>query len=207
MEARMECEMTGSVIGAGLRAPQLCSCFGFRGWTLFLEPRRLHGSSIFTTAREFTQPLATAAPANKTHHEERLCLDPHRNVFHMCSPSPSLHLHPQPPTLTSPPFLLPPLVSPPIFFFAHHTFSFEKKKKIKNKTWFHLYLRGCPKVLVKQKITNRVKGVSHNGTPNSNILFPLLTGEGEEVHAPSGQPEGPRCGKKLHVQQAHILHF
>lgn len=62
-------------------------------------------------------------------------------------------------------------------------------------------------VLVEEKITTRVKGVSHSGTPNSNILFPVLTGEGEEVHAPSGQPEGPRCGKELHVQQAHILHF
>lgn len=62
-------------------------------------------------------------------------------------------------------------------------------------------------VLVEEKLTTGVKGVSHSGTPNSNILFPVLTGEGEEVHAPSGQPEGPRCGKELHVQQAHILHF
>lgn len=34
-----------------------------------------------------------------------------------------------------------------------------------------------------------------------------FTGEREEVHAPSGQPKGPRCGEELYVQQAHILHF
>lgn len=39
------------------------------------------------------------------------------------------------------------------------------------------------------------------------LLFFSFSGEGEEVHAPSGQPEGPRCGEELHVQQAHILHF
>lgn len=34
-----------------------------------------------------------------------------------------------------------------------------------------------------------------------------FTGEGEEVHAPSGQPKGSRCGEEFHVQQAYILHF
>lgn len=43
---------------------------------------------------------------------------------------------------------------------------------------------------------------------NQNIsFFFFLTGEREEVHAPPGQPEGPRCGEELHVQQAYILHF
>lgn len=39
------------------------------------------------------------------------------------------------------------------------------------------------------------------------LLFFSISGEGEEVHAPSGQPEGPRCGEEFHVQQAHILYF
>lgn len=39
------------------------------------------------------------------------------------------------------------------------------------------------------------------------LLFFSFSGEGEEVHAPSGQPEGPRCGEEFHVQQAHILYF
>lgn len=61
----------------------------------------------------------------QTHREERLCLDPHCNDFHMCSPSPFFFLFlPShlltplppptllPPTLISPPFLLPPV--PPL---------------------------------------------------------------------------------------------
>lgn len=39
------------------------------------------------------------------------------------------------------------------------------------------------------------------------LLFSSSTGEGEEVHAPTGQPEGSRCGEELHVQQAHILYL
>lgn len=189
--------MTGGVIRAALRAPPL-----------LLPPRMkvvfgaaADGSSIFTTARGFTQPLATAAPPNKTHHEQRLCLDPHCNVFHMCPPpsasppSPASHSHVSP--------ILPPSCQCHPFSLLLATYSpLEKKKGCK--TPFHLSLSG---VLVKEKITNRAKGVSQSGAPNSDILFPSLTGEGEEVHAPPGQPEGPRRGEKLHVQQAHILHF
>lgn len=39
------------------------------------------------------------------------------------------------------------------------------------------------------------------------LLFSSFAGEGEEVHAPSGQPKGPRCGEEFHVQQAYILYF
>lgn len=190
--------MTGGVIRAALRAPPL-----------LLPPRMkvvfgaaADGSSIFTTAGGFTQPLATAAPPNKTHHEQRLCLDPHCNVFHMCPPplciSPLTRL-----PLSRLPHSSSLLSVSPFFSFLLATYSpLEKKKGCK--TPFHLSLSG---VLVKEKITNRAKGVSQSGAPNSDILFPSLTGEGEEVHAPPGQPEGPRCGEELHVQQAHILHF
>lgn len=99
-------------------------------------------------------------------------------------------------------------VSPPLYFLLT---TLSLLNKLKTKKELDLTFAGArdrlSDVLVEEKITTRVKGVSHSGTPNSNILFPVLTGEGEEVHAPSGQPEGPRCGKELHVQQAHILHF
>lgn len=142
----MECEMTGAVIRAALRAPPL-----------LLPPRMkvvfgaaADRSSIFTTAGGFTQPLATAAPPNKTHHEQRLCLDPHCNVFHMCSPP----LHPPPPPLTRLPLSHLPhssslLSVSPFFSFARHILSFRKKKKKGCKTPFHLSLvhppvRDCP---------------------------------------------------------------
>lgn len=98
---------------------------------MFLELRRFHGSSIFTAARAVTQPFATASPPNKTHHEERLCLDPRCNVFHMCSPSPSLHLHPPPPT-SHPhvsPIPAPSCQCHPLFFLLTTLSLLEKKKK------------------------------------------------------------------------------
>lgn len=119
--------MTGGVIRAALRAPPL-----------LLPPRMkvvfgaaADGSSIFTTAGGFTQPLATAAPPNKTHHEQRLCLDPHCNVFHMCPPpsasppSPASHSHVSP--------ILPPSCQcHPFSLFARHILSFRKKKRLQN---------------------------------------------------------------------------
>lgn len=118
--------MTGGVIRAALRAPPL-----------LLPPRMkvvfgaaADGSSIFTTARGFTQPLATAAPPNKTHHEQRLCLDPHCNVFHMCPPplciSPLTRL-----PLSRLPHSSSLLSVSPFFSFARHILSFRKKKKKK----------------------------------------------------------------------------
>lgn len=81
-------------------------------------------SSAWTDPPSLPQPLASSSP-DKTLHEERLCLDPHCNVFHMCSPSPFLPPHspptPLPPTLTSPSFLLR-LVTP--FLFAYHLLAF-----------------------------------------------------------------------------------
>lgn len=39
-----------------------------------------------------------------------------------------------------------------------------------------------------------------------NYLFHCL-GEGEEIHASSGQPESARHRKKLHVQQTCVCHL
>lgn len=128
MQARMECEMTGGVIRAALRAPPL-----------LLPPRMkvvfgaaADGSSIFTTARGFTQPLATAAPPNKTHHEQRLCLDPHCNVFHMCPPPPASPPSPASHSHVSP--ILPPSCQCHPFSLLLATYSpLEKiKKRLQN---------------------------------------------------------------------------
>lgn len=42
------------------------------------------------------------------------------------------------------------------------------------------------------------------------LLIPSLDaflGEGEEVHAASGQPETQRRGERIHVQQARLCHL
>lgn len=185
MQARMECEMTGGVIsrseGAVLRPQRMNGVFGAPALT-----RILH---LYHSRRVYAAFSYSGSP-NKTHPEERLCLDPQCNVFHMCSPSPTSHPHVSP-------ILAPSCQCLPFFFFAHHTFSCEKEKKKNPKkldltfTCAHDRCALVRCACKRENLKNREKGASHSETPNSNILFPLLTGEGEEVHAPSGQPEGP----------------
>lgn len=104
--------------------------------------------SILTTTR-VSRAVSYQLSTSKTHREERLCLDPHCNDFHMCSPSPffflcfslptySPHCPPTllPPTLISPPFLLPPV--PPSYSFSLRP-SFSSLTK-KTKKWTSPFL-------------------------------------------------------------------
>lgn len=126
----------------------------------------------------------------------------------MCSPSPfSFSVSASPPT-TPPPLYLPlsclphssSLLSPPFSLLSplskkpDFTFLFPAQ-----------FLRQfrCTRIHENNKKIASVNKSAHD----LYLLFSSFTGEGEEVHAPSGQPEGPRCGEEFHVQQAHILYF
>lgn len=146
----------------------------------------------------------------QTHREERLCLDPHCNDFHMCSPSPFFFLF-------LPSHLLTPLPPPPSYLplsFLPHSSSLLSLLLL-----FQLFFLSYKKT--KKWMSPFLLPMSHNAVlcmADENVsvkksdcgtylLLSWSAGEREEVHAAPGQPEGARRGEEFYVQQAHILHL
>lgn len=146
----------------------------------------------------------------QTHREERLCLDPHCNDFHMCSPSPFFFLF-------LPSHLLTPLPPHPLTSHSHfspipppscpssYSFSSFSSLTKKTKKWMSPFLLPMSHNAVLCMADENVSvKKSDCGT---YLLLSWSAGEREEVHAAPGQPEGARRGEEFYVQQAHILHL
>lgn len=163
-------------------------------WTLFSDLQCLNRSSIFTTADSQQLP-----PTNRSMKSD--CVLTHTVMSSTCA-----RLLPFCLPILHPPLCLPLSHLPhsssllsPLFFFAYHLLSFSVTIIIIS-PFTHTNNR-C--VIVG---FHRMKWVAA-ALVIRTFCFPSFTGEGEEVHAPSGQPKGPRRGEELHVQQTHILHF
>lgn len=164
----------------------------------------------FLTTTRVSPPDSYQLSTSKTHREERLCLDPHCNDFHMCSPSPFFFLF-------LPSHLLTPLPPHPLTSHSHFSpipppscpssYSFSSFSSLikKQKNGCHLFSYLCHIMLffAWQMKMFRLKK-SDCGT---YLLLSWSAGEREEVHAAPGQPEGARRGEEFYVQQAHILHL
>lgn len=184
---------------------QLCLSFYLRGWTcLSTGPPALTYICVFPRLTQFTQPIATSSKRTVKND----CVLTHTVMTSTCALLlPFLSLSLLPPLRYLPLSFLPhssSLLSPP-FLSSHPPLSLFKNL-ISPFSYGRILAQFCGNFIAQEfmKITNCI---SQKTTHDLYLLFSSSTGEREEVHAPSGQPEGPRCGEEFHVQQAHILYF